>query len=158
MGCRRSGMRQGCILSIGWTSVARPLAAISSGGWRRRGQRQRSAAAPGRMLRRSLELGPGLTRQISRRHIAARYELRRAVQMRRRHHRRLLRCLSAVSHLLHTARFVLDSQRVSAADDTDADCLRKEATSTRCTSNRDGPWHSARTSHHRNTRTFVSRH
>lgn len=100
----RSGMRQGCVLSVGRTSVARSLAAVPSGGRRGWRQRQRSAAAaaaPGRMLRRSLELGPGLTRQISRRHIAARYELRRAVQMRRRHYRRLLRRLSAVSHLSH---------------------------------------------------------
>lgn len=51
---------------------------------------------------------------------------------------------------------VLDSPRASlAADDTDADCLRKEATSTRCTSNRSGPWHSARTSHHRDARAHL---
>lgn len=155
VGCR-SGMRQGCILSVSRTSVARSLAAVSSGG--RRGWRQRhgSAATPW-MLRCSLELGPGLTRQISRRHIAARYELRRAVQMRRRHYRCLLCRLSTVSHLSHAAGLVLDFQRVSAADDTDVDCLRKETTSTRCTPNRDGPWHNARISHHRDARTFASR-
>jgi len=51
------------------------------------------------MLRQWLELAPRLARQVSRRHVAARYKLRGTVQMRRRHHRRLLRRLSAVSHL-----------------------------------------------------------
>lgn len=55
------------------------------------------------MLRRRLELSPGLTWQVSRRHVTTRDELRRAVQMRRRHHRRLLRRLPAVSHLSHVA-------------------------------------------------------
>lgn len=126
VGCR-SRMRQGCVLNISRTPVARSLAAVTSGGRRGRRQRQGSAATP-RMLRCSLELGPRLTRQISRRHIAARYELRRAVQMRRRHYRRLLCRLSAVSHLSHVLRLVLDSQRVSAADDTDADRARKVTT------------------------------
>jgi len=47
-----------------------------------------------------MKLTPGLTWQISR-HVTARDELRRTVQMRGRHHRRLLRRLPAVSHLSH---------------------------------------------------------
>lgn len=97
MGWRRSRVRQRYILSR-MTAVARSLIISSTGWWWRR-QRQRPAGTPGWMLRRWLELGPGLTWQVSRGHVTARYKLRGTVQMRRCHHRRLLYRLSAVSHL-----------------------------------------------------------
>lgn len=86
-------------LRIGGSVAGSPLALPPSGGRRGR-MRQRPGRVPG-MLGPTLKLAPRLTRHVA--HVTGRNELRGTVQVRRRHHRRLLR-LAAVPHFFRPRR------------------------------------------------------
>lgn len=86
-------------LRIGGSVAGSPLALPPSGGRRGR-MRQRPGRVPG-MLGPPLKLAPRLTRHVA--HVTGRNELRGTVQVRRRHHRRLLR-LAAVPHFFRPRR------------------------------------------------------